>query len=157
MLVLPPGPDDEQSATAHPLWTGRASTGRLPPGSGGHADQKNQRGNLFLTAENQQRGKASEKSTKPGEAEAANEQRPRISEKFGRRFENVVQARASDAGQTCDADNQESVGGDSPSAKIGLQDISRDQQASGDHQAKRWKCQGAEVKVRDHSLSVMVS
>jgi len=51
--------------------------------------------------------------TKPGEAEAANEQRPGISEKFRRRFENVVQARASDTRQTCDADNQESVGADS--------------------------------------------
>ena len=69
----------------------------------------------------------------------------------------MVQSRAHDTRQTCDPDNQESVRANPLAPKIGLEDISRNKQAGGDHQAKRWKCERAEVKVRDHSLSVMVS
>src|SRR5207248_8372816 len=47
-------------------------------------------------------------------------------------------------------DDEESVGGNSATAKIGLQDIRGDEQSGRDHQAKRRKGNRAEMKVRDH-------
>src|ERR1051325_9037585 len=115
--------------------------------------QKCKRRNFFTPAQGEQRGEASQKSAEPRKPKTGIEKGPRMRQELGGRFQNVVKARANNACESGNADDQKRITMNSASAKISLQHVRRTKQTGGDHQSKGRKQERTNVQIRDH-LSV---
>ena len=101
--------------------------------------------NSQTARQEKQRNESTEKSSEPCEAEAAEQLRPRVGEKFTRAFEYVIEPGAHQPGNSRNADDQKAfiplagVAFDfleqkPPAIEIGLQNVCRDEKSGSNHE-----------------------
>src|SRR3989442_8714078 len=118
--------------------------------SGRASVQELEDGQLRPARENQERGQAAEESTEPCKPEPADEPGPRVREELAGALERMIEPRADDSGNSGDDNHPEGVRGQPATVEVGLQDVSRKEQAGGYHQAKRGNDQRVKMKIRVH-------
>ena len=95
-----------------------------------------------------------EQAAKPRESVGAEQQVHGIREKFGRRFEQMVQLRTNKTGQARKRNESFSFAGifvgDSAAGQVCAKDEIRGEHGTGDHETERGNRDATNVKKRDH-------